>query len=690
VWARVRETLVARALTRHIAVFVGADHHALLPGTAGLRSRLAELEPASEFRLSRLQDFFSAAAADAAGARLVQGEQRWSYGYTWTLQGVHATRAPLKRRHAEAELALLRLAEPLIALCAAYRGSSRAILRHAWRLLLQSQFHDSLGGCTSDEVATRVAIRLDDAHKLGQEAARSAFDHLIGNDPDRVRETPELAGSQLVLWNPVPRRRSMVVLADITWFKRDVLVGPPGDRLPGEGAGSRPFHLITQGQVTGVQLLSRRSIQERLDSPMHYPDQDEVDSVRSAFISPEVSGFGLTGMDLGTGERQVSGSVWASGRRIGNEFLEVGAAPNGSLELIDRRTRQSYPGLFAVESTLDTGDTYTYSPPDPDRLSRSRGPATVRVIAEGPLVAALEIRWQLPAGRNPRRSGAGMVTLRLTVSLHAGSPAVRCTYTIDNQALDHRLRVRLPTGLAGGTAVAGSQFGWLERSALNRPGRRYSLETPVATAPAHGFVARANKSRGLAVFASGFFEYELDRKGDLLVTLLRSVGELSRSDLSARPGHAGWPAPTPDAQCLGQDRIQLACAPISQSQLHAGDALPELWEDLFVPIRPVWLRQASPLSFPPVDVRLEGSGLVFSSLKPGEQEAALVLRCYNATGSPTVGTWHFGSPVRSARRARADEQVLYEIRLEEGSRSVPFHAAAHEIVTVMVMLGQVG
>jgi len=114
-----------------------------------------------------------------------------------------------------------------------------------------------------------------------------------------------------------------------------------------------------------------------------------------------------------------------------------------------------------------------------------------------------------------------------------------------------------------------------------------------------------------------------------------------------------------------------------------------LWEDLFIPIRPVWLRQASPLSLLPVDVRLEGSGLVFSSLKPGTEDGILVLRCYNATGGPTVGTWHFGSAIRSAHRARADEQVLYEIRLEEGSRSVPFHAAAHEIVTVMVMLGQV-
>jgi alpha-mannosidase len=114
----------------------------------------------------------------------------------------------------------------------------------------------------------------------------------------------------------------------------------------------------------------------------------------------------------------------------------------------------------------------------------------------------------------------------------------------------------------------------------------------------------------------------------------------------------------------------------------------ELWEDLFLPVRAVWLRQASPLSPAAIDIRLEGYGLVFSALKPAEHGDAMVLRCYNATGQPTAGLWHFGQPVSSARRARADEVGLHDIRLGDGGRIVPFHAAAHEIVTIMVSLAR--
>jgi alpha-mannosidase len=212
----------------------------------------------------------------------------------------------------------------------------------------------------------------------------------------------------------------------------------------------------------------------------------------------------------------------------------------------------------------------------------------------------------------------------------------------------------------------------------------------VATAPAQRYVARALRGRGLALFAPGFFEYELNRDGDLYITLLRSVGELSRDRLPTRPGHAGWPVSTPLAQCLGGDRLQLACVPVTQAQVQSGAGLEELWEDLFLPIRAVWLRQASPLSLPPVDLQLEGQGLVFSALKPAEQGDAMVLRCYNALNEPSVGAWHLGAPVRSAHRARADEEILYEIKLGEASRSVPFHAAPHEIVTVMVALDSSG
>ena len=130
---------------------------------------------------------------------------------------------------------------------------------------------------------------------------------------------------------------------------------------------------------------------------------------------------------------------------------------------------------------------------------------------------------------------------------------MRLIVHLDNQARDHRLRLRLPTGLRGVESVAGTQFGSIRRlpgsvrsarieALRERGGLR---EKPGATDPAQRYVAVARGPRGLALLAPGFFEFELTADGDLVLTLLRSVGELSRSDLDCRPGHAAWPMPTP-------------------------------------------------------------------------------------------------------------------------------------------------
>lgn len=692
VWGRVRSTLVSRASTRHIAVFVGADHHAAHPAVGRLRSFLQQIEPGSEFRISRLQEFFGAAAEEATAVPMICGELRWSYGYTWTLQGVHSTRAPLKRRHALSELALMRIAEPLAALAQGTRGCDRrGELLYTWRTLLQSQFHDSIAGTTSDPVARRVELRLDDVRNLASEIARTSLDQLVGNIPDRARAKPEGAAPRLVLWNPVPRRRKTVVVADLSWFRRDVLVGPPGDRTSRVGPGYHPFHLLASGVEVPIQMLGRRAGQERLDAPHHYPDQDEVDWTRVAFRSPEIGGFGLATLELGEHlSATLRGGAWQRGRALGNEFLEVKISPGGSLQLLDRRNGERFREVFLLESGGDVGDSYSYAPPARDRLRRGQGPVRIRPLAAGPLVASIEATWRMVAGRGARNERTGTVGVRLITTLYAGCPAVRCTLEIENRASNHRLRLRTNTGLGAGDAVAGSHFGVVERSAIVADGRAYPRETPVRSAPAHRYVARASGSRGLALFAPGFFEYELDGKGDLLLTVLRSIGELSRSTLPTRPGHAGWPVAIPQAQCHGADRLQFGIAPVTQTELEGGTVLPELWEDLFLPPLGVWLRQASPLAPAPVDLRLEGFGLVFSGMKPAEQGDGIVLRCYNATARPTAGLWHFGEPVSGAQRARADERPLHDIRLGEGGRIVPFHAGAHEIVTIMVALGRPG
>jgi mannosylglycerate hydrolase len=668
-WRRLKEQLLPRATTSHVAVFVGADHHAAHPAVARLRDLIAALEPGSEVRVSRLDEYLGAAEGSSGDVPRLEGELRWSYGYTWTLQGVHGTRAPLKRRHSDAELALERVAEPLSALAGWHRGrDQRSVLHHAWRALLRSQFHDSICGCSSDPVAARAAARIDDARAMADELARSSLDALTGNDPDLARDEPRRASPKLIFFNPAARRRGGVTVAELSWFRRDVLVGPPGDRVARRAGppGDRDIAAALSGLP--YQVLSRRTGHERLDAPRHYPDQDEVDLVRVAIATPELAGFEVK---HGVSAAPPPGGVAAGPRTLSNAALEVRLDPGGLVTLTDRASGARYTRLLQLESAGDAGDTYSYAPmADASRPERARW-SSVRRVAGGPLVGALEARAQLRGGR---------VRARLILALYADSPILRCTLELDNRGTDHRLRLRLPTGPAEAGAVAGAPFGQVRRPPLHDNGAKYPRETPVPTAPAHRFVVAG----GLALLAPGFFEYELDRDGDLIITLLRCVGQLSREDLPTRPGHAGWPTPTPDAQCQGRERVEVALAPVTPRMTELGAPLAALWEDAYLPHRAIWLRQATDLAIPTSSIQLTGEGLVFSSLKPAADGDGVIFRCYNATGNAATGRLDLAAPLAAAARVRADERGATPLTLAANRASLRFTAKPHEIVTLLL------
>ena len=679
IWTQVRAAIVERAAGKHIPVFVGADHHAPHPTLVRLRDLLADLEPASAFRISRLDEFFQ--AAESTSATPVAGELRWSYGYTWTLQGVHGTRAPLKRRHGQIELWLQRVAEPLVALARNAGGGldRRSVLEVAWRTLVRTQFHDTIAGCTADAVAAAAEHRLTQVAAYAAELTRGALLELVGHDPDAARERTARTEPALVLWNPAARARGGVTVADVTMFRRDVLVGPPppaGARTPRHGPGYRPFALRGRdGKAIPVQVLAQRTTQERIEAARHYPDQDEVDQVRVAFRAPAVPGLGLAALTAGSpAPLGRSEDVHVRGRSLENRFVAVTLEPSGAITLLDRRRNERYGELLRLEDAGDAGDAYTYCPPARDRVTPSRGPIVVRRLAAGPLVAALEARWEMTHG----------IDARLVVQLYADSPIVRVILEIDNRNLYHRLCARLPTSLAGVAAIAGAPFAAVERPAVSADPAAYPRETPVRTAPAHRFVAAARGGRGLALLAPAFFEYEWTAKGDLLVTLLRSVGDLSRGDLPTRPGHAGWPTPIPGAQCLGTTRIDLGIVPVSAGEVERGEVLPQLWEDAFLPLHGLWLRDAASLTISPVNISLEGTGLVFCSLKPAQIGSPMVLRCYNATGRKTAGAWRFANGVKTAHRVRADEREAVALVLEQRGNIIRFVAEPHEIVSILV------
>ncbi len=661
-WRALAREAGTRATTEAV-VFVGADHHPIPDLTA-----LSDAHP--DIRISTLSEFMREVRDTRAPE--VRGELRRT-GHTWVLQGVHGTRPRMKRLHGIAELSLSRIADPLAALArTAGVADLRPALRHAWRLLLQSQFHDTIGGCSVDAVAVTQMARLHDVIRLARHAGERGFDTLVGHDADAADTNPPNGGETLALWNPAARARGGVITAELAFFRRDVIVGPPSGRVAREGPGFQPFTLMDADVPVPLQVLAVRPGMDRVDGARHSPDQDEVDRVFVAFHPSPLPGLGTRMLGVRRGESPAPPAGLAASRgKLANRLVQVQVSPTGVVELTDLASGERYPALASLEDEIDGGDTYTFSHGS-GRAIRGGRPLSQTVLASGPLLGAVETRWELAAATG------GTIAVRQVLVLNADSPLVRIRLDIVNDAVDHRLRARFPVD-AGDEAVAGAAFGFERRAPVDPDTRPGLIERPVLTAPAHRYVAAGEGRRGLAIFAPGFFEYEWTHDKELLVTLVRAVGELSRPDLPERPGHAGWPEPVPLAQEDGLHRIDLVIAPWNGAGVEHADAMERTWEDAFLPLQARGYRQFAG-GTAAGGFTLQGEGLVFSTLKAGEGDA-MILRCWNAREEPVSGRWISAVDLKRAARLRADETEVEELPIQDG-RTIPFIAGPRAIVTI--------
>ena len=580
-WAALRNELVARAGGGEVAVFLGADHHAVPVTAPVLAAALRGIDPALEIRVSGLTEYFEALEGAGPDATTIQGELRRGDGHTWVLPGVHSARARLKRRHGDVELQLARIAEPLAQLAHGHGGRDQdGLLGAAWRTLLECQFHDTLAGTTSDAVQREQEVRLATVQAIAGAVTAASVETLTGVDPDRIRQTGE--AGVLAEWNPCGRARQGIRTAELVFFRRDVLVGAPSGRIPRQGAGFAGATLVTaDGGMLPIQALGVQRGQHRSDAMYAYPDQDEVDRVWIAYAGQPIRGFGTGTLSPKPGPALVPDLLLkAEPGVVGNRYINVRVARNGALTIEDKRNGARLGELGECTDEADAGDLYTFSSGG-DRPIRGGRPVSQTVMAAGPLVGAMDTRWEM------RSAGDGEIRIRQLVLVYADSPIVRIRLEIENEATGHRLRARFPVPGAE-TTLAGTALGSITRR-LDLPEAQHPSEYLPPAAPAHRYVAMTAGGPGVAVLSPGFFEYAWDEDRDVSVTLLRAVGELSRDGLPERPGHAAWPTATPDAQEPGLHTIHLALVPILASE--AGDVarLEELWEDAFLPVQTWWL-----------------------------------------------------------------------------------------------------
>ena len=721
-WAAMRPVLAGRARLGMALVLAGADHHARQerwPEAIEALRRAAAPDHVRVLTLAEAARALLARAEGAAALPVVEGELRDSTGHAWSLQGTFATRAGQKRRNAAAERLLVRDVEPWLAAEALGAGAAgrvpdagdaprlRALLDAAWRSLLLCHPHDTLCGCSIDAVARAMDARLDDVEAQGEGLREIALARLLGHDPVLARSRREQWRPALVVRNRAARARGGVAEVELLRFVRDVGVGPgSAGAWRGVHAPARP--LAVDGGAVLVQPLERSLRHDRVESPRHYPDDDLVEATRALVWLPPVPGFALRAHALGEPEPDdpatAAGApvrpphpVLAADNRLDNGLLQVAADGRGRVRIAVPPLGVDVDGVIGWEDVGDAGDLYTHSPVGAPLASAWCGGA--RTLHRGPLRGELEVRWRLrvPAALAPRedgdtfsrptRRGGGHVELPLTVRLavDAGAAFVRLHVAGENLARDHRLRLVLATGVAGARVVADAAFGPVARDAAPPLPPAELAERVPPTAPLHRYVTLYAAERGVTLYGDGLAEYESLPDGRLAVTLVRAVGELSRPDLPERPGHAGWPAATPEAQCPGAFAASFALLYHGPDTPATRDLVERTADDVLLPLCGETWR--SLLAHPGATggVALEGAGLALSAAAPGD-DGQVVLRCVNVTAEPVAGRWRIGAPVAAAALARLDGTALEPLHVvdEWGGAAILFAAAPHAVVTVLV------
>lgn len=440
-----------------------------------------------------------------------------------------------------------------------------------------------------------------------------------------------------------------------------------------------PSWMLGAGDVPVQRLTSARR-HERVESPHHYPWNDFVESTAALVWVPPIAGYGTRAFAINSGDSaslsEPPHAARVDGHAIENGAMRIEADARGVVRLKSASGRRSIDSLLSIESVTDAGDLYTPSPRGAPRFAEFTNP---RLKLRGPLRVSLVVQWRVEFYDQLRMLAPRAATGTLTISLDAGAAFARIDVAGDNGLLDHRLRLRVATDVADAEVFADAAFGPLRRDAIVAPAD--TLESVPPTAPLARYVTLASRDRGATIYSDGLGEYETFADGTVALTLVRAVGELSRNDLPERPGHAGWPASTPDAQEPGEFAGRFALLLHGARNDGTIAEIERTADDVLHPLAGRTVRSATPLHATTDGVTLEGEGLAMSTIKTSEDGAWMVLRCVNLTERAVAGAWLLGSQPREARASRLDETPGELVGIQ-GNR-VQFVAPPRAVVTML-------
>jgi alpha-mannosidase/mannosylglycerate hydrolase len=676
----------ARVPGSHILLCDGMDHIPPEPATSSLlaRARKAGL-PISH---SHLPEFFAAVRRQRLKLKLARGELRQpGERGNYVIPGVLSSRIYLKQENARCENLLLQWAEPFGVLAGLLGQEYPAgYLKLAWKYLLRNHPHDSICGCSIDQVHQDMRYRFDQCRLIAEWAGRLSLRAIADRTP-----LPRLKGEEdfaVTVFNPCGAPIDGVVdlplyfLSDTAnrfqeWFGYEPIVG---FRLYDADGGEVPYQRLDVTKLVPFKTYDRLA---------GYADSKR-EQVRVA-VRLRIPARGWTTLKCAptTDKTRSTGTQVGDDHTMENQHLRVQINSNGTIDLIDRAAERTYRNCLTFEERADIGDGWYHGTAVNDELFTSAGSsADIALVHDGFALTTFRVRVVMNVpdrfllDKQVMRRSGDLVPLTITswLTLRAGCPYLEVRTEVENTVRDHRLRVLIPTYLAVKTYFADSPFDVVERPIALRPDSHLLNEPELESKPQYSFTAVNDGRFGLAVIATGQPESAVRDLPDRPIALTlfrgfaRTVGMEGESggQMLGRTSHTYWiyphsgPLPVTELLLLGQRLAGgIECVytePPRQKLLRKRPALPAAG---------TWLS-------------LGPGPLVVTACKQSEDGAAVILRAFNPTQKAAKQRFEFLTPIKAAYLADLLEEPQHS--LSHRGPAVMVSAEPKQIVTLRVEL----
>lgn len=641
------------AATHQLLMMNGCDHQPLQKNITEAIRVARKLYPDVEFIHSDFKKYVEAMEKEISeNFSTVKGElTSQETDGRWTLANTASSWIGLKQDNRAGETALERKAEPAAAMADVMgKAYPEDQMIYSWKKLMQNHPHDSICGCSVDEVNEEMKTRFAKSRQV----ADAIYDESVEYLTNKVN-TAALPGDgekiPFVVWNTSGETKSQVVEKELHLFRDYNLfvwdsyeaaekVEFPAMVLRDADGNVVPAKIADAGVAFGYDLPDDRFRQPYMAKKV------------LVTFEAEVPALGYRTYYLETAEQAQDVDVVSADENVlENDAVMVVVNADGSYNLLDKKTGRMYENLGFYEDTGDMGNEYIYIQDSGKQVVSTKGmKAEISCVEKNAFRTVVEIchKMMVPSGMGEellrqremcidpytrvanRSSELVEMDVKTVLTLEKSAKGLRVATTICNQAKDHRVRVILPTGLDTSMHMADSAFEVVRRN--NRHNDTWT--NPCGCERQQCFVAMEDAKGGLLVANRGLYEYEIleDQGNAVAVTLLRCVAEM---------GDWGY-FPTPKAQQIGTFCLEFEVVPFAAGE--TGDAFREGYafqEDLTVEqagLERAFLRKPGQVKPKLVEGELplemsflafEGDGIHMTAFKKGQKKDDLFVRFVN-------------------------------------------------------------